>query len=69
MAIRYRHYKGGLYTLVCEAKLESDPGVTMIVYRAADGSVWVRPSTVFFEEVQVDGRMVPRFTQIESALP
>ena len=25
--VRYRHYKGGIYELVCEATLESDPTV------------------------------------------
>jgi hypothetical protein len=27
----YRHYKGGIYELMCEATLESDPTITMIV--------------------------------------
>lgn len=58
--MRYRHDKGGLYELVCEATLESDL-CAMIVYRAADGSVWVRPKQVFFQLVEVDGMMVPRF--------
>lgn len=59
---QYRHYKGGLYSLVCEAKLESDPGIVMIVYRAADGSMWSRPSDVFFELVEFEGKKVPRFS-------
>lgn len=58
--MRYRHYKGGLYELVCEATLESDLR-PMIVYRAADGAIWVRPKEVFFQLVEVDGMMVPRF--------
>lgn len=60
--MRYRHYKGGLYDLLCEAKLESDPSVTMIVYRAEDGSTWTRPSDVFFELVEFEGKTVPRFS-------
>jgi hypothetical protein len=63
--MRYRHYKGGIYELVCEAKLESDPSVIMIIYRAADGSAWARPSSVFFESVEQDGRMVPRFAAMD----
>jgi hypothetical protein len=62
--MRYRHYKGGIYELVCEAKLESDPDVTMIVYRAADGSIWTRPSNVFFELIEHDGKTVSRFAPI-----
>jgi len=59
-----RHYKGGVYDFVCEARLESDPEVTMIVYRAPDGSVWTRPRDVFFGVVEVDGVNVVRFARI-----
>ncbi|HEX7907869.1 MAG TPA: DUF1653 domain-containing protein [Paraburkholderia sp.] len=62
--VRYRHYKGGIYELVCEATLESDPTVTMIVYKAANGTIWTRPTSVFFELIEVDGAKVPRFAQI-----
>ncbi|TFW28380.1 DUF1653 domain-containing protein [Massilia horti] len=61
--MQFRHYKGGLYELVCEATLEADHA-PMIVYRAADGSVWVRPKAVFFEQVEVDGKLVPRFAPL-----
>jgi hypothetical protein len=65
---RYRHYKGGLYELLCHATLESDLSA-MVVYRAADGSVWIRPASVFFETVEVDGLMVPRFAPVAAAAP
>lgn len=61
--IQYRHYKGGLYELVCEATLEADL-TPMIIYRAQDGSVWARPKSVFFELIEVDGMMVPRFAPV-----
>ncbi len=61
---RYRHYKGGIYEHVCEATLESDLSA-MIVYRAPDGSLWIRPRTVFFEMVEVNGTQVQRFTPID----
>jgi len=62
--MRYRHYKGGLYELVCEATLESDL-TPMIVYRAANGSIWIRPKDVFFQLIEVDGKTVQRFTPID----
>ena len=62
--MQFRHYKGGLYQLVCVATLESDLS-EMIVYRAADGSIWTRPRDVFFEMVEVDGKLVQRFTPVE----
>lgn len=61
--MQFRHYKGGLYDLVCIATLESDLS-QMIVYRAPDGSIWTRPKEVFFQLVQVDGTMVPRFAPV-----
>jgi len=61
--MQYRHYKGGLYELVCEATLEADL-TPMIIYRAADGSIWARPRSVFFELVEVDGVMTPRFAPV-----
>ncbi|CAG4909519.1 DUF1653 domain-containing protein [Paraburkholderia saeva] len=64
-SVRYRHYKGGIYELVCEATLESDPDVTMIVYRAANGTIWTRPASVFFEPVEHEGATVSRFTPID----
>jgi hypothetical protein len=39
----------------------------MIVYRAANGTVWIRPKTVFFELVEVDGQQVPRFAPVDTA--
>ena len=61
--IQYRHYKGGLYELVCEATLEADL-TPMIIYKAHDGSIWARPKSVFFELVEVDGQQVPRFAPV-----
>jgi hypothetical protein len=61
--MKYRHYKGGLYDWVGDATLESDL-TPMTVYRAQDGSLWIRPTTVFFELVDVDGEQVPRFTAL-----
>ena len=65
--MKYRHYKGGIYEIVCEAKLESDPSINLINYRAANGSTWARPSDIFHEEIVVDGNTVQRFTLINDA--
>ena len=60
---RYRHYKGGIYELVCEATQESDL-TPVIVYRSHNGSIWTRPKQVFFEMVEVNGVMLQRFTPL-----
>nr|WP_222611134.1 DUF1653 domain-containing protein [Undibacterium sp. LX40W] len=62
--IRYRHYKGGIYELVCEATQESDLS-PIIVYRSHDGSCWTRPKSVFFEMIEVNGKEVQRFVEIK----
>lgn len=62
--MKYRHYKGGIYEIICEARLESDPGITMIVYKSEDGLIWTRPGDVFFELVQHEGKTVPRFAPV-----
>ncbi|ALK96394.1 hypothetical protein AB595_05355 [Massilia sp. WF1] len=67
--MRYRHYKGGVYELVCEAVIEADH-TPVIVYRGEDGRTWVRPKDAFFETVEVDGACVPRFALMSApALP
>ncbi|NVO78151.1 DUF1653 domain-containing protein [Undibacterium oligocarboniphilum] len=60
---RFRHYKGGIYELVCEATQEADLS-PVIVYRAQNGSIWTRPKSVFFEMLEIDGKQVQRFTPL-----
>lgn len=62
--MKYRHYKGGIYEIVCEAKLEADPTTTMMVYQSENGVIWTRPKDAFFELVQHEGETVPRFAPI-----
>ena len=64
---KYRHYKGKDYEVVGIAILESTLE-EMVVYRPlykSEHSLWVRPLKVFTENVEVDGKMVPRFTYLE----
>lgn len=63
----YRHYKGNEYEVIGMAK-HSETLEDMVVYRAthADGGTWVRPASMFTEEVDVDGQNIPRFAYIGS---
>ncbi|WP_316685084.1 DUF1653 domain-containing protein [Undibacterium sp. Jales W-56] len=61
---RYRHYKGGIYEFICEAIHEADL-TPVVVYRAQNGSVWTRNREVFFEKIDLNGVMTPRFTLLE----
>lgn len=62
--MRYRHYKGGVYDVVCEAVLEADH-TDVVVYRGQDGKTWVRPRDAFFGLVDVGGERIPRFAPID----
>lgn len=61
------HYKGGVYEYLYEATLESDL-TAMVVYRAANGTIWIRPRDVFHEIIDVDGKRVPRFAAMDDAV-
>lgn len=61
----YRHFKGGLCTVLGVAK-HSETLEDMVVYHHADDeNLWVRPKAMFFEEVEVDATKKPRFARIE----
>ena len=62
---RYRHYKGGEYELIGVVR-HSETLEPLVPYRPlykASGD-WVRPYTMFFEEVLVDGLRQPRFVRV-----
>lgn len=63
---KYRHFKGGEYELVGIAK-HSETLEPMVVYRAlyGDGGLWVRPASMWTEQVQKDGYIGPRFQYME----
>jgi hypothetical protein len=48
---KYRHYKGGVYTVLNLATC-SETLVKMVVYEAEDGRQWVRPFSMWFQEVR-----------------
>ncbi len=62
---RYRHFKGKEYEVIGVAK-HSETLEEYVVYRAlyGDGGLWVRPRTMFEEQVEVDGELKPRFVYI-----
>lgn len=56
------HYKGNKYKVLCTAK-HSETLEEMVVYQALYGSgdIWVRPLSMWDEEVLIDGKKVKRF--------
>lgn len=60
---RYRHYKGKDYQVIGVAR-HSETEEHLVVYRTLYGEqdLWVRPLSMFTEQVSVDGEAYPRFT-------
>lgn len=54
----YKHFKGNKYELL-EIATHSETLEQMIVYRAlyGEGGVWVRPLTMWNEQVEVNGEI------------
>lgn len=61
----YRHYKGNDYLVVGLAR-HSETLEPVVVYQALYGErgLWVRPAAMFIEQVEVDGKSVPRFARV-----
>lgn len=59
----YRHFKGNLYEVIGTAK-HSESLEEMVVYKALydEGSLWVRPASMWDETVVRDGNVYKRFT-------
>ena len=59
---KYQHFKGNEYEVIGRAK-HSETMEELVVYRALYGEhgLWVRPLKMFLEEVEVEGKKVPRF--------
>ena len=64
---RYRHYKGGEYTVTGVAQ-HSETGEMLVVYRPEYGErgLWVRPLSIFQESVETPEGAVPRFVLIDA---
>lgn len=63
----YKHFKGNEYEVLYTAK-NSETTEEMVVYRAlyGDGDIWVRPASMWDEEVERDGVKYKRFVFLRS---
>ena len=63
---KYRHFKGNEYKVLGVAK-HSETLEEMVVYQALYGEygIWVRPLSMWNEEITRDGKSFKRFEKIE----
>ena len=61
---RYRHYKGFEYEVFGVGK-HSETLEDLVFYKALydnkTSELWVRPKEMFFDQVELDGKKMPRF--------
>ena len=62
----YQHYKGQQYRVLGVAR-HSESEEEMVVYQTLYGAfdLWVRPLSMFIEQVEVDGLLQPRFALLD----
>ena len=61
----YEHFKGYRYEVIDVAK-HSETQESLVVYRAlyGDKGLWVRPLSMFLEDVEYEGEKVQRFKKV-----
>ena len=61
---KYKHFKGNEYLVLHLAK-HSETLEDLVVYQPQYGEmgIWVRPLSMFLEQVEVDGKMMNRFEE------
>lgn len=67
---RYRHYKGEIMEVI-GISLHSETLEEFVIYkhvsgkRAGEPHFWVRPIKMFLEDMEINGKKIPRFEFIE----
>ena len=63
---KYKHFKGNEYELI-DIAIHSETLEEMVVYRPlyGEGKLWVRPASMWNEEVIHNGEKVKRFSYID----
>jgi hypothetical protein len=65
----YQHYKGNYYQVLGLAR-HSETLEELVVYQAlyGDFGLWVRPLSMFTEEILIDNQSIPRFRFIAEGI-
>lgn len=65
----YRHYKGNMYKVLHIAK-HSETLEDMVIYQDVKypDKIWARPTSMWDDDIEIDGKIVKRFELMEEAL-
>ena len=68
---KYTHYSGKMYEVIGEG-MHSETREKLVFYRAlyddpevGNNALWVRPTQMFLEMVEIDGKKIPRFQKVD----
>lgn len=64
---KYQHYKGKYYQVLGMAK-HSETLEELVVYQALydEQALWVRPLKMFLENIELEGKIMPRFKLVKN---
>jgi hypothetical protein len=62
---RYQHHKGGYYEVIGTGRHSETLEELVFYIKLDDKSLWARPEVMFTEEINKNGKMVPRFKFIK----
>lgn len=64
----YKHYKNKLYEVI-DIAIHTESMEKLVVYRALYGDflLWVRPLSMFCENIELEGKQIPRFMFINES--
>ena len=68
----YQHYKGKRYEVIAVGRQTESPTLEeSVVYKSlyndpkfGENAVWIRPLSMFTEEIEINGQSVPRFKEV-----
>ena len=68
---KYEHYKGKQYEVIGLAR-HSETLDELVIYKAlynseefGNNALWARPKSMFLENINIEGKEIPRFRYIE----
>lgn len=63
----YKHYKNNEYEVLGFGR-HTETGEEFVIYKPKNGNdkLWIRPFEMFFEDVEINGELVPRFQFISN---